>query len=115
MNNRLYILFIVFIYFYSCSSSNDVQKPIPVCLKVTIDAILSKPVQSPKATIEKRLYMGDEVYVIRAQNFPDGQDFIIPLNCSSTICTLGGIDAPDNDCPDWKDSEFIETIWTDPR
>tara|TARA_R110002049_G_C9147232_1_gene559999 strand:- start:253 stop:600 length:348 start_codon:yes stop_codon:yes gene_type:complete len=115
MDKRLYILFSIFIYFYSCSSSNKQQKPIPECLKVTVDAILSKPVQTPKADIEKREYKGEEVYVVRGQNFPDGQTFIIPLDCSTTICTLGGFDGPDNDCPDWQDSKFIETVWTDPR
>jgi|SRR5690554_2934029 len=114
MDKRFYILFLIFIYLYSCSSDEE-QKPLPECLKVTVDAILSKPIQNPKATFEKWLYMGEEVYVIIAQNFPDGQAFVIPIDCSRTICTFGGIDGPENDCPDWQDSEFIETIWIDPR
>lgn len=71
-------------------------------------------IQSPKANIEKYLYNNQEVYLVNGQNFPDGQSHVISLDCED-ICVLGGLDGSDNDCPNWEDAEFIETIWTDPR
>tara|TARA_R110002072_G_scaffold203525_1_gene361480 strand:- start:93 stop:440 length:348 start_codon:yes stop_codon:yes gene_type:complete len=115
MNNRLYIIFLIFIYLNSCSNSDEEQKPIPECLKPTVESILSKPVQNPRADIEKWLYQGQEVYAINAQNFPDGESFIITLDCKETICTIGGFDGPLNDCEKFEPDDFIETIWTDPR
>ena len=82
---------------------------------ITVDAILTKSVQTPRANIEKWLYKGNEVYAINAQNFPDGESFIITLDCEETICTIGGFDGPLNDCDEHENAEFIETIWTDPR
>ena len=99
----------------SCQNNDDYSKEIPECLKVTVDAILTKPVQTPRANIEKWLYKGNEVYAINAQNFPDGESFIITLDCKETICTIGGFDGPLNDCDEFENAEFIETIWTDPR
>lgn len=97
----------------SCSN-DDGPKEIPDCLKPMIEAILEMPAQSPKANIEKYLYEGREVYQVNAQNFPDGQSFVYELNCEY-ICPLGGIDGSYNDCADYENAEFIETIWTDPR
>ncbi len=108
------MLFCVFLILVSCKNDDD-EKEIPECLKVTVEAILDKPVQSPKAKIEKWLYEGEEVFVVDAQNFPDGETFIIDTTCQATICTLGGLDGSDNDCPNWQDAQLIETIWADPR
>ncbi len=99
---------------FSCSSDDGMQE-IPECLKPTITAILEKPVQSPKAKIELWKYEEKEVYVIDAQNFPDGQTFVITTDCEETICTLGGIDGSDNDCPLWNNATLIKILWIDPR
>ena len=104
----------LFLLLFSCNSDEE-QKEIPDCLKPTVSAILEQSVQNPRANIEKWKYKGKEVYAINAQNFPDGESFIITLDCSETICTIGGFDGPLNDCEDIETAEFIETIWTDPR
>ena len=108
------ILFSFFLSLIACKNDDDGME-IPECLKVTVEAILDKPVQSPKAKIEKWSYEGQEVYLVAAQNFPDGETFIIDTDCQDTICTLGGLDGSDNDCPNWQNAVFIETIWIDSR
>ena len=106
------IIGLALVLFLECH--NDDKKVIPECLMPIIEVIQEQPVQSPKATIERWLYQDQEVYVIDAQHFPDGQAFVITTDCES-ICALGGIDGPANDCPNWEDAEFIETIWVDTR
>lgn len=110
---KFFFSFYILIFLISCSDDDDIK--IPDCLNSTTKAILGSPVQSPRASIEKWIYKGQEVYLIDAQNFPDGEIFIITIDCEETICTLGGIDGSDNDCPNWENAEFIETIWKDPR
>ena len=99
----------------SCGGDDFDINDYPECLQSTIKAIMDKPVQTPRAKIEKWMYLDQEVYVVDAQNFPDGETFVITLNCQETICALGGFDGPLNDCEDWNTAEFIETIWVDPR
>jgi len=113
MKKIIFAFFTMFL-FISCHNDDD-RKEIPECLKVTVDAILSQPVQTPRAKIEKWIYFNEEVYEIIAQNFPDGESFIISIDCERTICTTGGFDGPLNDCEIDENAEFIETIWTDPR
>ena len=113
MRKLITILFLIL--FTSCNSDDFDINDYPECLRPTIKSIMDKSVQTPKAKIEKWIYNEQEVYVIDAQNFPDGETFVITLNCQETICTLGGFDGPDNDCEDWNTAEFIETIWVDPR
>tara|TARA_R110000868_G_scaffold321556_1_gene582561 strand:+ start:1864 stop:2202 length:339 start_codon:yes stop_codon:yes gene_type:complete len=112
MKKIVTILFLVL--FTSCNNDNFDINDYPECLRPIIETIMERPVQSPKANIEKWLYNGEEVYLVNGQNFPDGQSHVITLNCED-ICVLGGIDGPFNDCEDWNSAEFIETIWVDPR
>lgn len=102
------------IFFMSCKSDDD-SNEVPECLRPTVNAILEQSVQNPRANIQLWKYQGQEVYAINAQNFPDGESYIITLDCSETICTIGGIDGPLNDCENMASAEYIETIWTDPR
>lgn len=107
------VVIVIFLFLFSCSNDDNI-KEVPECLRPIIVIIQEKPVQSPKASIEKYLYYGQEVYQVNGQNFPDGQSHVIMLNCED-ICVLGGIDGSNNDCPEWQNAEFIETIWVDPR
>lgn len=111
--NLLKVLF--FCVFVSCSKDGSHVYDVPECLKSTVVAIQKKPAQEPRAKIEKWKYEGQEVYFIDAQNFPDGEIFVITLDCQETICTFGGIDGPDNDCENWENAVYIETIWLDMR
>ena len=101
------------ILFFSCSKNDNLEE-LPTCIKPIVKAIKEMPVQSPRANIEKWSYEGREVYQVNAQNFPDGQSFVYELNCEY-ICPLGGIDGLDNDCENYQNAKFIETIWTDLR
>jgi hypothetical protein len=113
MKQILTYLCLLLLYF-SCNSDDD-QNEIPECLKPTVDSILEQSVQSPRAKIELWEYEGQEVYVVDAQNFPDGETFVITTDCQETICTLGGIDGPDNDCSEWNNATLIKTLWSDSR
>ena len=116
MSNRTNLIRLLFIIFlltvYSCSTDNDDE--IPVCLHEIIADILEDPPQEPRANIQLWLYKGQKSYLVNAQNSPDGMSNLLTLNCEH-ICTLGGIAAPRFDCPDWKETKFILTVWTDPR
>ncbi|WP_303318471.1 hypothetical protein Q4Q34_03950 [Flavivirga abyssicola] len=105
---------VVVILFCIISCKDDDAINYPDCLKPIINVILERRVQSPKANIEKYIYMEEEVFLVNGQNFPDGQSHLITLECND-ICVFGGIDGPDNDCPDWQNAEFVRTVWTDPR
>lgn len=114
---RIYTIFAIccLVVFNSCNKDDDDNmKNVPECLRPIVEYTLQRSIQSPKANIQKYLYNNQEVYLINVQNFPDGQSFVYDLECKS-ICFLGGLDGPDNDCPNWDEAEFIETIWTDPR
>ena len=111
---RLFGLIILTTLFIGCSNDDNEVKEIPECLQPIVEYTLQGNIQSPKANIQKYLYNNQEVYLINVQNFPDGQSFVYDLECNS-VCFLGGLDGSDNDCPNWEDAEFIETIWTDPR
>lgn len=109
---KVIVIFVLILF--SCTKDEE-NNEIPDCLKPIIEGILERPVQSPKAKIEKwQQYQNKEVLSIDAQNFPDGQAFIITSDCQG-ICALGGLDGPANDCENWDRAEFIEVIWTDPR
>lgn len=112
MKKIIFAFFTIFL-FISCHNDDD-RKEIPECVKPIVEAILDMEVQTPKASIEKYMYQGREVYQVNAQNFPDGQSFVYELNCEY-ICPLGGVDGTDNDCEDYLNAKFIETIWIDPR
>ena len=103
----------ILVFMVSCKNDDDTVN-YPECIQPIINVIVERGVQSPKASIEKYLYKGEEVFLVNGQNFPDGQSHLITLGCDD-ICVLGGIDGSDNDCPDWQDAEFIEAVWIDPR
>ena len=105
-------ILIVTLFFVSCS--DDDSEPIPECLIPITEAIMERDVQSPKADIQLYKYNGEQVYQVNGQNFPDGQSHVITLDCND-ICVIGGIDGPQNDCPNYENAEFIRIIWTDPR
>lgn len=110
------IIFLCLLFVFSCCNDDD-NEPLPDCLVPIVDVILEQNVQNPKANIELYMYNGEEVYLINAQNFPDGQSYVISKDCED-ICVLGGFDGTDNDCPNWYDNDEvyrIEIIWTDPR
>ena len=99
------------------SCNDDDNEPLPDCLGTIVSVILEQNVQNPRANIELYNYNNNEVYVVNAQNFPDGQSYVITLDCED-ICVLGGFDGTDNDCPNWYDNDNvyrIKVIWTDPR
>jgi hypothetical protein len=112
MKNYWILLFLLL--FISCDNDDFDINDYPECLQPIISAIMERPVQSPKANIEKWSYNEEDVYLVNGQNFPDGQSHVITLSCEE-ICVLGGIDGPFNDCEDWNTAEYIETIWVDPR
>jgi hypothetical protein len=114
---KFILILSVFLLLISCDDNDD--KVVAVedlgCLQSLVtDFIENSDSQTPKANIEKYSYKGDEVFVVNFQNFPDGQSTIMSLNCE-TICMIGGIDGDENDCLDWDDAQFIETIWVDNR
>ena len=106
--------FCVLLILLSCHKDDKQNKEVPECLKSTTEYILENPVKSPRATIKKYNYEGREVYLIDAHNFPDSWSSVTDLDCE-VICSFGGFDGSDNDCPNFEDAEYIETIWTDPR
>ncbi len=97
----------------SCNS-DDEDSMYSQCLQDRIEAVLEDPVQSPKANIQKYIYENEEVFLVNFQNFPDGQSSVMTVDCQ-TICVIGGIDGPNNDCQNWIAAIFIETVWEDPR
>lgn len=115
MKNNVMSLLLIFFLMVSCSKDEARIYNVPECLLTTVNTILTKPPQEPRAKIEKWKFEDQEVYLIDAQNFPDGQVFVITLDCQKTICTFGGIDGPDNDCKSWENAIFIETVWQDRR
>jgi len=98
----------------SCTTNKIVSTP--DCINSIKDDILKTKVQTPRANISKYTYKGKEVFVVAAQNFPDGEDIVMDLNCNQ-ICALGGIDGqPSAGCTDFSnEAVFIELVWTDPR
>ncbi|WP_442845010.1 DUF6970 domain-containing protein [Leeuwenhoekiella sp. H156] len=97
-----------------CCEKEPVEE-LPICLQDTVSYVLERPVQDPRASIEKWKYKNEEVYLIAAMNFPDGESFVVTLDCKTTICSFGGFDGPQNDCENWEDATFIKTIWVDKR
>ena len=97
----------------SCSENDDTE--IPDCVQTLIDEFVENSIpQTPSASVDTYKYENETVYVLNFQNFPDGQSIVISSQCIQK-CVLGGIDGPQNDCPNWEDSQYLETIWTDPR
>ena len=112
MKTKLLIVLAAFLLF-NCDNNDD-SIEVPRCLQSIIDNILETPIQNPRANIQRFKYNGNEVFLVNAQNFPDGQSAVISLKCTP-ICVLGGIDGPQNDCENFENAELIETIWTDSR
>ncbi len=107
--------FLILFSLYSCNSDDEKSIEYPVCVQSLIDDYVnSNQPTSPRASVEKYTYNNETVYVCHFQNFPDGQSIVINSNCDGQ-CVLGGIDGVENDCLNWENAEFIETIWTDNR
>ena len=95
--------------------SNHLNNNYPKCVQSYIDNFLeNNNKQTPSASVDKYLYKGDYVYVLNFQNFPDGQSSVISSECEP-LCSLGGIDGPQNDCEGFDDAKFISTVWVDNR
>lgn len=114
---RLLALILSITTLIGCSNDdNKTQKMAiqPRCLQTIIDNASQFEPTSPRGNIEKYLYQGNEVFLVNVMNFTDGQSEVIDTECVA-VCSLGGIDGDLNDCEDFENAEFIETVWEDPR
>jgi len=114
-NIKLISLALIVTTFFSCSSDNTLSG-LPECINNIVKSILKTKPQTSRANIKKYLYNTKDVFVVSAQNYPDGEAIVMDVDCNQ-ICTLGGIDGlPSAACSDFNDNAvFIETVWTDPR
>jgi len=113
MKNTMLLLSILLLQL-SCSSNKDeVENSYPECLSSQINTILQSPAQNPRATIKKYNYQSQIVYEVNT-NFADGKSSIYSNKCE-LLCENGGIDGQLNDCINWNNATYIETVWTDPR
>jgi hypothetical protein len=112
---KLFSLILIVTILIGCSSNDDNEITVePKCLQTIIENALQFEPTTPRGNVEKYLYQDNEVLLVNVMNFTDGQSAVINSECVA-ICSLGGIDGDLNDCEDFENAEFIETIWTDPR
>jgi hypothetical protein len=106
----------IFLFITSCEKSEDDVK-YPDCLQTYIDIFLENnpSPRSPRSTIKKYMYDDNEVFLIDfLPNVPDTGASVVSFDCNP-ICFLGGIDGSQNDCVNWENAQYVETIWTDNR
>ncbi|MBF4470633.1 DUF6970 domain-containing protein [Flavobacterium sp. HJJ] len=121
---KLIILFFIATLLTKCSNDsknleNSNQCKYPECFTPSINVILKRPVENPRASIKKYLYNGQNVYIVDDQFASMGNDIPLGLvrneNCE-TVCDFGGgIAGTKSTCLNWDKAVFIETVWTDPR
>ena len=121
---KLILVFCIATLLIKCSkddkkNEDSNQCKYPECFISSIDVILKRPAENPRASIKKYLYNGQNVYIVDDQFASIGND--IPLgivrneNCE-TVCDFGGgIAGTKSTCLNWDKAVFIETVWTDPR
>lgn len=117
---KLFALILTVTTLIACSSNDDKEVTVePRCLQDIINSILEEEVSNPKRTISSFNYNQQLIYAITpSSNVTEPATIIIDKSCN-TICLIGGF-AGDNGeaagCEDFNNtSEFLETIWTDPR
>ncbi len=103
-----------------CSDDDSIESKVsrirPECLQpIILNALQFQPT-NPRASVDKYIYQGEEVFVLSFMNFPDGESAVVSNECEP-ICSLGGIDGnPSPECSDFNETaQFIENVWTDPR
>lgn len=106
-------------FFLGCSSNSSLSTEIeaiePECLQDIVKSILEENVSNPKKSISAYTFNGERVFVVTpSSHVSEPATNVMNANCE-TICLIGGIDGSDNDCENFDDAIFIETIWTDPR
>ncbi|MDT8414896.1 MAG: hypothetical protein RQ735_05915 [Flavobacteriaceae bacterium] len=113
------LISIIIALLLGCSSDSTFNSEIeaiePECLQDIAKSILEEDVSIPKRTISLYNFKGEMVFVITpSSHVTEPAINVVNSNCE-TICLIGGIDGPDNDCEDFESAVFIETVWTDPR
>ena len=114
------ILFPIFLSFVlGCSSESSLDAQIetiePMCLQEIVKFILEEDVSNPRRSISAYTFNGENVFVITpSSHVSEPATNVLNSNCE-TICLIGGIDGPANDCENFESAVFIETVWTDPR
>lgn len=99
-NIKLILAILITVVLVSCTKENN-ENNYPECIDDIIASILGTAVQTPRANITKYTYKGKDVFVVAAQNFPDGEASVMSENCV-LICFLGGIDGqPSAACSDY--------------
>lgn len=117
---KLFALILTVTILIGCSNNDDNEVTIePKCLQTIIDNVLLSEPTTPRASIAKYNYNSLEVYLITippGNNAADYESFLRDSNCN-LICLIGGIDGnPSSECSGFNNtSEFLETIWSDPR
>lgn len=117
-SNILISIFIAFLL--GCSNDSTFNSEIeaiePECLQPLILNALQFQSTNPRASIDKYIYQGEDVFVLNFMNFPDGESAVVGTECEP-ICSLGGLDGnPTQECSDFSETaQFLETVWTDPR
>lgn len=102
-----------------CSSDDDNKNlnsnaSYPECFQVQIDSmILLLQSRNPRSNIKKYRYQNQDVYVAYINAIDDEQNFVVNQKCD-TICILGGLYPPDQ-CEDWDNAKYLETVWIDER
>lgn len=102
-----------------CTSDNSINNEIeaiePECLQDIAKSILEEGVSSPKRTISLYNFNGEMVFVITpGSHESEPATNVVNSNCE-TICLIGGLDGPANDCEGFDSAVFIKTVWIDPR
>lgn len=118
MNNISIIFLIILLLSFSCNDDNRIEDKFPgtypCCFQSYINNALSNPPSTPRIKIEKYYYDNQYVYIISSalSQMPDYLGYVKNENCE-IVCEFGGIAGVM--CPEWKNTEFIEVVWEDPR
>jgi len=115
---KLTFLIISSLLLLSCNNEDD-KIQYPECVQSIITTYTkNNPIPSKeygRAHVDKYYYKEKTVYLIDLYpNMPDNMSSVYSENCE-LLCGLGGIDGNLNDCINWNEAKFIETVWKDPR